>query len=107
MAMMAPQITGVMNGLNIWKHQTIIRDRTPIRIAMSIANCMYDFSWVILSGWFMMFLLLDATRLLSSFLAYFVSNVIYRKRTAIVLFSRKRELHAFKAELVVDYQVYD
>ena len=53
--MMVPQITGVMNGLNIWKHQAIKRARTPIRIAISMANSMYDFSWVILSGWFIMF----------------------------------------------------
>ena len=51
---MAPKITGVMNGLNIWKHQAIKRVRTPIRIAMSIAISMYDFSWVILAGWFKM-----------------------------------------------------
>jgi hypothetical protein len=40
MAMMVPQITGVMNGLNIWKHQAIKRASTPIRMAISIANSM-------------------------------------------------------------------
>ena len=60
--MMVPQITGVMNGLNIWKHQAIKRARTPIRIAISIATSMYDFSWVILSGWFIMLPLPNAAR---------------------------------------------
>ncbi len=65
--MMVPQITGVMNGLNIWKHQAIKRDRTPIRIAISVANPKYDFSWAILSGWLIMFPLLN-TACLSSLL---------------------------------------
>jgi hypothetical protein len=52
--MMAAQITSVMKGLNIWKHQAIKMARTPNRIAISIAICMYDCSWVILAGWFIM-----------------------------------------------------
>jgi hypothetical protein len=47
---MAPQITREIKGRNIWKHNTIKRAMTPIRIAMSIAGPVYAFSWVILSG---------------------------------------------------------
>jgi hypothetical protein len=51
-ARMVPQITREIKGLNIWKHNTIKRAITPIRIAISIADPVYAFSWVILSGSF-------------------------------------------------------
>ena len=51
MAIMAPQTTSVINGLNIWKHQAIKRAKIPIRIAISIAFSTYDFSWIISDDW--------------------------------------------------------
>jgi hypothetical protein len=44
-ARMVAQITREIKGLNIWKHSAIKRAIRPIRIAISIAGPVDDFSW--------------------------------------------------------------
>ena len=58
---MAPQTTSVINGRKIWKHQAINRANMPIRIAISIAFSMYDFSWTILDDCFIVSSPADST----------------------------------------------
>jgi hypothetical protein len=60
---MVAQITREIKGLNIWKHNAIKRAIRPIRIAISIAGPVDDFSWAVLSGSLIRIPLLTAVHL--------------------------------------------